>query len=348
MVRENVELQIENDIKEMKIDERELADQNSNEILNENTKDLERDSETLIKKELDHKTINVRALSQKTSSNDNESLNKITLLEEENKDILLENEELKEEIKAFKRNQLTHIEEITQLKDHQHNLQKSIEEYQCMIQNLQTRIKELEREQEDYQNRFQELGTQLAFAIGEKATQTAQLNQAQVNSNLLKKKNQELQENLHQSYQDKYQLAEQMNKLQVQYQDLNQSYLNIKNTTLEKDQLLSVLADEMAKSKWTLKELSLKQQHEKSLRDEIHLWVDDSLAAQCTKCNTPFSLVVRKHHCRRDGKVYCGPCTNYKAVLPASRKPKRVCVDCYNMLKEGGSQEVYNRSESKK
>ncbi|CAL4118509.1 unnamed protein product, partial [Meganyctiphanes norvegica] len=39
------------------------------------------------------------------------------------------------------------------------------------------------------------------------------------------------------------------------------------------------------------------------------------------------------HHCRKCGKVVCGPCSSKKMVLEhQSTKPLRVCLDCYDQL----------------
>lgn len=37
-------------------------------------------------------------------------------------------------------------------------------------------------------------------------------------------------------------------------------------------------------------------------------WVPDSSNSHCMICSKPFSLLFRKHHCRRCGKLICGEC----------------------------------------
>ena len=40
-----------------------------------------------------------------------------------------------------------------------------------------------------------------------------------------------------------------------------------------------------------------------------------------------------QHHCRKCGKVVCGPCSSKKWLLPEqSTKPLRVCFTCYTQL----------------
>ena len=66
-------------------------------------------------------------------------------------------------------------------------------------------------------------------------------------------------------------------------------------------------------------------------------WVPNSERPNCCRCNVAFDWVVRRHHCRRCGNVFCGNCTNKKALLPTgtaaktsdTKNPRRVCLDCF-------------------
>jgi hypothetical protein len=50
-----------------------------------------------------------------------------------------------------------------------------------------------------------------------------------------------------------------------------------------------------------------------------------------------FTVLNRRHHCRKCGAVVCGPCSNKKFLLPSqSSKPLRVCSTCYDVLSTGG------------
>ncbi|KAF7366860.1 Isoform b [Mycena sanguinolenta] len=88
-----------------------------------------------------------------------------------------------------------------------------------------------------------------------------------------------------------------------------------------------------------------------------HLWKPDSAALNCDNfyCSTSFSLFERRHHCRKCGGVFCGPCsTRSTSLLDASALPflhpprgtplaafespdspivtARVCDDCYDRI----------------
>lgn len=71
-------------------------------------------------------------------------------------------------------------------------------------------------------------------------------------------------------------------------------------------------------------------------------WVPDKDAKACgnAPCSRPFTVLLRRHHCRACGLVFCRQCVDARLLLdpetaePVKRKNKnavaaRVCVDCY-------------------
>lgn len=69
--------------------------------------------------------------------------------------------------------------------------------------------------------------------------------------------------------------------------------------------------------------------------DTRAVWVPDVKVKVCMLCDSAFSMLNRKHHCRNCGKVVCGPCSVFKAVLNLD-KSERVCSNCHTKL--GGKQ----------
>jgi len=64
--------------------------------------------------------------------------------------------------------------------------------------------------------------------------------------------------------------------------------------------------------------------------DEVE-WKPDTEVNMCqaSDCTTGFSFMVRKHHCRRCGNVFCDKCM-YKTLVPRLlyNDPQRVCKAC--------------------
>lgn len=65
-------------------------------------------------------------------------------------------------------------------------------------------------------------------------------------------------------------------------------------------------------------------------------WEKDGEHTQCQLCDTKFSVVRRRHHCRSCGGVFCAACTSRTASVPMRGfdNPVRVCDRC--KLREGG------------
>ncbi|XP_066924085.1 FYVE and coiled-coil domain-containing protein 1-like [Clytia hemisphaerica] len=116
----------------------------------------------------------------------------------------------------------------------------------------------------------------------------------------------------------------------------------------ERDQLISDMKElkdhlvNMTKDKhelWQKKdslEFAIRQKNEER-------WVDDKEAKQCSLCLTDFSLVVRKHHCRLCGNIFCNNCSNHWLKTAHSRKKIRACRACsttYNEKNGGGTAAV--------
>lgn len=75
------------------------------------------------------------------------------------------------------------------------------------------------------------------------------------------------------------------------------------------------------------------------------VWQPDEDMQNCLNCHTQFSFLVRKHHCRCCGGIFCGPCSEKLARYDGKRvrvvkrsendeeyPPFRTCDSCYDNL----------------
>uniref|UniRef100_A0A8C8VEE2 Zinc finger FYVE domain-containing protein n=1 Tax=Pelusios castaneus TaxID=367368 RepID=A0A8C8VEE2_9SAUR len=70
-----------------------------------------------------------------------------------------------------------------------------------------------------------------------------------------------------------------------------------------------------------------------TLGEVAPVWVPDSQAPNCMKCEARFTFTKRRHHCRACGKVFCAACCSLKCkLLYMDRKEARVCVICHSVL----------------
>lgn len=86
------------------------------------------------------------------------------------------------------------------------------------------------------------------------------------------------------------------------------------------------------------------------LPNKNDVWIDDKMALNCTACNKQFSYLLRKHHCRNCGNIFCYRCTSKQIVLHKNNDKnndkdndknidyrindieEKVCDNCYNMV----------------
>lgn len=63
-------------------------------------------------------------------------------------------------------------------------------------------------------------------------------------------------------------------------------------------------------------------------------WQDDNAVTECNNCHSTFTFLMRRHHCRMCGFVFCAHCSNYAVPLTMNSLPQRVCVNCYKVRLE--------------
>ncbi|XP_027016336.2 zinc finger FYVE domain-containing protein 9 isoform X1 [Tachysurus fulvidraco] len=78
---------------------------------------------------------------------------------------------------------------------------------------------------------------------------------------------------------------------------------------------------------------ALERKPSTSLGEVAPVWVPDSQAPVCMKCEVRFTFTKRRHHCRACGKVFCAACCSLKCrLMYMDRKEARVCVTCHRTL----------------
>lgn len=80
-------------------------------------------------------------------------------------------------------------------------------------------------------------------------------------------------------------------------------------------------------------------------RKKIHRPVDDNMVTHCYNCNSGFTMLNRRHHCRACGRIFCYNCSQWSEMIPSdlisytdTRKwitpgqALRVCQSCKDMI----------------
>jgi hypothetical protein len=62
----------------------------------------------------------------------------------------------------------------------------------------------------------------------------------------------------------------------------------------------------------------------------------DANACSSASCHTKFTIIVRRHHCRACGRIFCQSCSNFWVSVcksgAAQKAKQRVCTGCYKAL----------------
>ncbi|CAH6777496.1 Fyco1 [Phodopus roborovskii] len=133
-------------------------------------------------------------------------------------------------------------------------------------------------------------------------------------------------------------------KIQEYYNKLCQEVANRERN----DQKMLADLDDLNRTKKYLEERLIEL-----LRDKDALWqksdalefqqklsaeekcVGDMEASHCHDCKREFSWIVRRHHCRICGRIFCYYCCNNYAVVKPSGKKERCCRACFQKFGEG-------------
>jgi len=63
-----------------------------------------------------------------------------------------------------------------------------------------------------------------------------------------------------------------------------------------------------------------------TLPRKVYAWVDDDTAFYCYGCNDEFTFMLRKHHCRLCGKIFCYECSKFRDVIPDDLLSSKKCT----------------------
>jgi len=67
-------------------------------------------------------------------------------------------------------------------------------------------------------------------------------------------------------------------------------------------------------------------------------WMPDSACKECSECQTKFNIIVRRHHCRICGRIFCNACCSQTIpgvlLRPDLQGNLRVCRECLDIFQE--------------
>lgn len=223
------------------------------------------------------------------------------------------------------------------------------------IMDYQNRLKTASEECRSLKDQLEERGQKLQAAeeavgrlkasqadLGEKLSQTS-ARLAECQAAMLKKDKEEaaLRENLERTQRE---LEKATTKFQEYYSRLCQEVTNRERN----DQKMLADLDDLNRTKKYLEERLIELLRDKDAlwqkSDALEFqqklsaeerWLGDTEANHCLDCKREFSWMVRRHHCRVCGRVFCYYCCNNYVLTKSSGKKERCCRACYRKLNEG-------------
>ncbi|CUE86164.1 zinc finger protein, putative [Bodo saltans] len=66
----------------------------------------------------------------------------------------------------------------------------------------------------------------------------------------------------------------------------------------------------------------------------IGRWKKDDEVSKCDGCSSAFGILVRRHHCRSCGGIFCNPCSSHALIIAVINpsETQRVCDSCHARL----------------
>jgi FYVE/RhoGEF/PH domain-containing protein 5/6 len=59
--------------------------------------------------------------------------------------------------------------------------------------------------------------------------------------------------------------------------------------------------------------------------DARKMWDPNDSSTKCILCSTEFTMLYRRHHCRKCGALVCNSCSSGRMSIDSNSKPERVC-----------------------
>ncbi|KAM9385647.1 FYVE and coiled-coil domain-containing protein 1 [Pholidichthys leucotaenia] len=217
---------------------------------------------------------------------------------------------------------MNHQTQIKSLNEQLKKAKAQLEEEQRIVSSLQDKVAELEAVNEQY---LQLTGEKDAYITKTEATmrenegQIQQLRDVMTSSEeaqlTVQKMCEELNEKLRTAEADR---QNQFLKMTTEIDDLNRTKANLE------ERLIELLRDKDA-----LWQKSDDLEFQQRLRAEERWWLMDREVKQCPDCQRQFGWLLRRHHCRLCGRIFCYYCSNNYVMAKDSGKKERCCNECY-------------------
>ncbi|XP_058673162.1 FYVE and coiled-coil domain-containing protein 1 isoform X5 [Ammospiza caudacuta] len=192
--------------------------------------------------------------------------------------------------------------DVSNLREENKSLQEKLEEAQmcaAAVPSLQLQLETIKKQAQSFQETSQEELSAIKF---------------QMSTEIL-------------NYQTKFKAANTnlCRKLDEAREQLSES----ESARLQKEEEMTSLRELLERDKDALWQKSDALEFQQKLSAEQR-WQGDTEVNHCLDCQREFSWMVRRHHCRMCGRIFCYYCCNNYMVTKLGGKKERCCRACFN------------------
>ncbi|XP_058673146.1 FYVE and coiled-coil domain-containing protein 1 isoform X3 [Ammospiza caudacuta] len=248
--------------------------------------------------------------------------------------------------------------DVSNLREENKSLQEKLEEAQmcaAAVPSLQLQLETIKKQAQSFQETSQEELSAIKFQMSTEIL-NYQTKFKAANTNLCRKLD-EAREQLSESESARLQKEEEMTSLRELLERIQKEADEAKEKILDYTEKLSKVAadkdssdqklfaelDDLTRTKQFLEERLIELIRDKDAlwqkSDALEFqqklsaeqrWQGDTEVNHCLDCQREFSWMVRRHHCRMCGRIFCYYCCNNYMVTKLGGKKERCCRACFN------------------
>uniref|UniRef100_A0A8B9I5A2 FYVE and coiled-coil domain-containing protein 1 n=1 Tax=Anser brachyrhynchus TaxID=132585 RepID=A0A8B9I5A2_9AVES len=246
-----------------------------------------------------------------------------------------------EEQAAAQQESLKH--DISDLRQENKSLQEKLEEAQthaAAVPTLQTQLETAKKQAQNFQETSQEELSAMKFQM------STEILSYQTKFKAASEECEKVREQLEEQKRQQHAAEEEIADLQVareQALDYSEKLSKVAADKDSSDQKLFAELDDLTRTKQFLEERLIELIRDKDAlwqkSDALEFqqklsaeqrWQGDTEVNHCLDCQREFSWMVRRHHCRMCGRIFCYYCCNNYMVTKPGGKKERCCKACFS------------------
>ncbi|XP_058673152.1 FYVE and coiled-coil domain-containing protein 1 isoform X4 [Ammospiza caudacuta] len=223
--------------------------------------------------------------------------------------------------------------DVSNLREENKSLQEKLEEAQmcaAAVPSLQLQLETIKKQAQSFQETSQEELSAIKFQM------STEILNYQTKFKAVSEECGKVREQLEEQKRQQYAAEEEITELQAANTNLcrkldeaREQLSESESARLQKEEEMTSLRELLERDKDALWQKSDALEFQQKLSAEQR-WQGDTEVNHCLDCQREFSWMVRRHHCRMCGRIFCYYCCNNYMVTKLGGKKERCCRACFN------------------